>query len=204
MGEPSGITAAQPDLLQPEGQHRIVGGVGQHDEAVVGQLLGRGQELDRVGQQRAVVADHLELDPVGAEGLPGQLGRQHGLAGRGAAGSVGQHPDAELVEQVEQRPPPRRIDPAHGHGGQAVPDSTSAWRRARRLVIPPVPSSRRDGSVSPAMHSRQSADGGGRSIIDPTIPPAPGADRSGPRRPSLSWPVPDHPTPPDRPDHRRL
>ena len=130
-GRPQRHDGGAAHLLEAEGQHRIVGGVGQDDEAVVGQLLGRRQQLDRVGQQGPVVADHLELDPVGAEGLPGQLGREHGLAGGGAAGGVGQHPHPELVEQVEQRAPARGIDPAHGHGGHggARRDQGLAQRR---------------------------------------------------------------------------
>ena len=63
------------DVLEPAGQDRVVVGVGEHDEAVVDELLGGLQQLGRVGQQRAVVADHLELDPVGLERLAGQLAR---------------------------------------------------------------------------------------------------------------------------------
>ena len=63
------------DVLEPAGQHRVVGGVREHDEAVVDERLGRGDELDRVGQQRAVVADHLELDPVGARTPRGRAAR---------------------------------------------------------------------------------------------------------------------------------
>ncbi len=65
IGEPSGITAATADIDQAAREHRIVGRVGKHDETVVDQLLGGAQQLGRVGQQRVLVADHLQLDPVG-------------------------------------------------------------------------------------------------------------------------------------------
>ena len=69
IGEPSGHHRGAADLLQAGGEDRIVGGVGQHDEAVLGQLFGRGEELHRVRQQGALVTDHFQLDPVGAEGV---------------------------------------------------------------------------------------------------------------------------------------
>ena len=71
-----------PDLFETAGGDRVVAAVGEDDEAVVDQLLGRGHQLHGVGQQRPVVADDLELDPVGLEGLPGQLGGQDGLGRR--------------------------------------------------------------------------------------------------------------------------
>jgi len=37
-------------VLQPARQHRIVGGVGQHDEPVVDQLLSGAHQFDRIGQ----------------------------------------------------------------------------------------------------------------------------------------------------------
>ena len=73
IGEPSGITAAQPDVLQAAREDRVVGRVGQDDEAVGDERLGGQQQLGRVGQQRALVADHLELDPVGLERLAREL-----------------------------------------------------------------------------------------------------------------------------------
>ena len=94
MGEPRGMTAAQPTCSSRTASTGSSLVYGEHDEAVVGQLLGRGQQLDGIGQQGPVVADDLELDPLGLEGLPGQLGREHRLAGGEAAGRVGQYPDA--------------------------------------------------------------------------------------------------------------
>jgi hypothetical protein len=50
IGEPSGITAVATGVLQPAGQHRIVGGVGQYHEPVVDQLLGGAHQFDGIGQ----------------------------------------------------------------------------------------------------------------------------------------------------------
>ena len=57
----------------------------------------------RVGQQRALVADHLELDPVGLERLARELGGEDGVARREAAGRVGQQAHAGVVEHVDDR-----------------------------------------------------------------------------------------------------
>ena len=66
IGEPSGITAAQPMSTRRRASTGSSVVYGQHDEALVDELLGRAQQLGRVGQERVLVADHLELDPVGA------------------------------------------------------------------------------------------------------------------------------------------
>jgi hypothetical protein len=103
------------------GQHRVVVGVGEHGEAVVDQRLGGVAELDRVRQQGPVVADDLELDPVGGERLPGQPGRAHGVAGGEAAGGVGQQPAPDPPQDVQDRPAGLRAGAAQGHGGQLGP-----------------------------------------------------------------------------------
>ena len=56
------------------------------------------QQLGRVGQQRVLVADHLELDPVGLERLACEPCGQHRVARREAPGGVGKQPHARLVE----------------------------------------------------------------------------------------------------------
>ena len=91
------------DVLQPAREDRVVVGVREHDEAVVDELLGGLEQRRRVGQQRALVADHLELDPVGLERLAGELRGEHRVARREAAGGVGQQPDAGAVEHVDDR-----------------------------------------------------------------------------------------------------
>ena len=132
IGEPSGITAAQPACFEPAGQHRIVVGVRQHHEAVGDQLLGRVEQLDRVGQQGALVGDHLELDPVGLQRLAGQLGGQHGLAGGEAAGGVGQHPRCRAGRA---RRAPSRGRP--GRPGASRPWSARCRRRPAPAPAPP-------------------------------------------------------------------
>src|ERR1700742_1468216 len=59
------------DALETAGEDRVIVGVREDREAVADELLGGRDELDRIGEERAVVADHLELDPVGPEGLAG-------------------------------------------------------------------------------------------------------------------------------------
>ncbi len=64
IGEPSGITAAQPGVLEAAGEDRVVVRVREDREALVDEGLGGLEQLDRVREERPVVADHLELDPV--------------------------------------------------------------------------------------------------------------------------------------------
>ena len=120
-------------LLQLAGQHRVVVGVGQHGEPVVDQLLGRVQQLDRVGQQGALVGDHLELDQVGLQRLAGQPGGQHRLGGacgsprcsagsRSAAGAAGRARRCRSRRRSGASPPwsarcRRRPAPAPGSPG---------------------------------------------------------------------------------------
>ena len=103
-------------VLQAAREHGVVVGVGQDDEAVVDELLGGGEQLRRVGQQRALVADHLELDPVGLQRLARELRGQHGVARGEAAGGVGQHVDALGLDDLQQRALRGRVDAAHRDG----------------------------------------------------------------------------------------
>ena len=104
------------DLLEAAGEDRVVVGVGEDGEAVGDELLGGVDELDRVGEEGAVVADHLELDPVGLEGLAGELGGADGVAGGVAAGGVGEDEEAEAVDHVEDRAAGGGVDAAQGDG----------------------------------------------------------------------------------------
>ena len=101
-GGPEGHHRGTADLLEAPGGDRVVVAVGEDHEPVVDQRLGRRHQLDGVGQQGAVVPDDLELHPVGLEGLPGQLGGEHGIGGGEAPGGVGQDVDAQLLQQVDQ------------------------------------------------------------------------------------------------------
>ena len=105
IGRPERHDRGHAHLLQPAGQDRVVVGVGQHHEAVVDQLLGGVEQLDRVGQQGALVGHHLELHPVGLERLAPQLGGAHRVAGGEAAGGVGQRADAGAVRAASNSEP---------------------------------------------------------------------------------------------------
>ena len=120
-GRPQRHDRGAAQLGQVAGQDRVVVGVGQHGEAVVDQGLGGVAELDRVREQGPVVADDLELDPVGVEGLPGQLGRAHGVAGGEAAGGVGQQPAPDPPQDVQDRAPGLGAGPPQGDGGHLGP-----------------------------------------------------------------------------------
>ena len=102
-------------LLEPPREDRIVVRVGQDREAVVDQGLGRLDQLDRIREEGAVVADHLELHPVGLERLPGELRRPDRVPGRVAAGRVGEREQAEATDQVQHRPLRLGIDPPERH-----------------------------------------------------------------------------------------
>ena len=82
-------------LLEAAGEDRVVVGVGEDGEALADQGLGGVEQLDRVGVEGAVVADHLELDPVGLEGLAGEPRGADGVARGEAAGRVWQGEEAE-------------------------------------------------------------------------------------------------------------
>ena len=62
-------------VLEPAREDRVVARVGQDGEAVGDELLGGVEQLRRVGQQRLVVADHLELDPARLERLAARAAR---------------------------------------------------------------------------------------------------------------------------------
>ena len=95
------------DGLQTGCQHRVVGRIGQDREAVGDELLGRGEKLRRVGQQRAFVTDDLELDQVGRQRLAGQLRGEDRVTRRVTAGGVRQDLDATAVEHLDEHPRPR-------------------------------------------------------------------------------------------------
>ena len=139
-------------LCQPASDDRVVGGVGQHDEALVDQRLGRSEQLDGVGQQALVVADDLELDPVGLEGLASQRGRGDRLGGGEAARRVGQDLDAQLVEQLEQPSlRVRRSTRRTATVAMAVPEATRARRSWLIELMPPVPMISLEPSRRPAI-----------------------------------------------------
>ena len=126
---------------------------GQHGEAVVDELLGRLEQRGRVGQQRALVADHLELDPVGLERLAGELGGEDGVARREAAGRVREQAHAGAVEHVDDRAALRRVDAPQRDGDELGAAASIAAASVSSERKPPVPSSSRERSSVPAMVS---------------------------------------------------
>ncbi len=59
----------QPASSRRCGADQVVGAIGKDLEAVAHQLRCRDHQLERIGLQRVLVADHLELDPVRVEQL---------------------------------------------------------------------------------------------------------------------------------------
>ena len=148
------------DVLQAAGEDRVVVGVGQHDEAVVDELLGGEQQLGRVGQQRALVADDLELDPVGLERLARQPRGDDGVARREAAGGVGQQLDAAVLERrrrASRAPPGRSAAARRSRARRCVARIASASVSSRGK--PPVPRISRERSVRPAIANGVSVSG---------------------------------------------
>ena len=154
IGDPSGITAAQPTSSSRRASTGSSVVYGQHGEAVVDQRLGGRDELDGVGKQGPVVADHLELDPVGRERLPGELRGDDRVASGEAARGVRQHLDAGGRRGRRGSSRARR-----GRAGAARP-CTARPRRPRApaastswLAKPPVPRISRERNSRPAIWS---------------------------------------------------
>jgi hypothetical protein len=85
-----------------------------------------------------VVADDLELDPGGVEGLAGEVGGEDGVAGRVAAGRVGQEESSSSAEGAEEGGLVGfgRIDAAHRHGDDL---GTRGLDGAHERVEAPIP-----------------------------------------------------------------
>ena len=62
--------------------HRVFGAVRQHDEALRHQRFRRLDQFVGVGIEQLAIADHLDLDPVGAERLARQLGGEDRVLAR--------------------------------------------------------------------------------------------------------------------------
>src|SRR5262249_45062109 len=81
--------------------HRILGAIGQHHEALRHQRLGGANELLGVGIEELAVADHLDLDPVRFQRLARELGREDRVLRGLAARRVGQEMDV-LGDEIDQ------------------------------------------------------------------------------------------------------
>ena len=109
-------------VLEAAGEDRVVVGVGQDREALVDQCLGRLDQLDRVGEEGAVVADHLELDPVGLERLARETGGAHRVARRVAARRCSGGRTARGASiTLQRRARAQRVDAAQRDGDDLGP-----------------------------------------------------------------------------------
>ena len=95
----------------------VVGGVGQDGEALLDQDARGLQRGLNVRVERGLVADDLDLDPVGEADLAAEARGADGLVGGEAAGGVGQKEEALGIDEVEQRLAAAvEVDAAHGDG----------------------------------------------------------------------------------------
>ena len=77
--------------------HRIVGDVGEHGEAVVEQHLRSLEGRGDVGEEGALVADHLELHQLGVEEFASESRGGDGLVGTETPGGVRQDLESDPV-----------------------------------------------------------------------------------------------------------
>ena len=81
----------------------IVGGVGQDGKALFDEDSRGLQRRLNVWVERGLVADDLDLDPVGEADLAAKARGADGLVGGEAAGGVGQKEETLGIDEVEQR-----------------------------------------------------------------------------------------------------
>src|SRR5207302_2408969 len=77
--------------------------------------LGGVEQLAALREERAFVADHLELDPVCVEGLARELGGEDRVAGGEAACGVREQRAACLLQYLDNRAARRRVHAAQRH-----------------------------------------------------------------------------------------
>ena len=161
-----------PDLLEPAGEHRVVGRVRQHDEAVLG-TAARPRASSSTASGSSVRS--LPMTSSLTQSVPNASRASFAVRTaspavhtRRCSGST-RTSSSWSNERSEPRPDARSCGPPRWPWRR--PDSTSAVRSAWRLVIPPVPRRRREPRTSPAM-VRASLDATGT-----TVPVEPGATR---------------------------
>ena len=115
--------------------------VAEHLKAVGHELLGRFERGDRVGQQRLLVGQHFELDPIGAgvfqaeQNLAAQPGDADRVVGVEAAGRVRQQRVAAGVDEVEQVVAGGVDQPLAAHGDGDALGAAALERLAHQLVV---------------------------------------------------------------------
>ena len=90
------------DGHQALGNNQVLGGVGKDLEAVLDEDCRSLDQPEGIGLQGVVVADHLELDPVGGEQLACHLRGGDRFFGRAAARRVWQDTHPETLDEVEE------------------------------------------------------------------------------------------------------
>lgn len=98
MGAPQGMSTRQPASISFSATIRS-SVVGEDLEAFFGQDFGSFHQRKDIGLERVGLADHLELDPVGAEDFTRHHGGGDGFIDAVATGGVGQHMHAQLPDQ---------------------------------------------------------------------------------------------------------
>ena len=99
--------AGSPQILEAFCHDRIVAGVDEHGESLPHQPLGGLERADGIGQERPLVAEDLELHPLGtgvaqfAEQLAAEPGDANRIVSGVAAGGVWQQHVARRVDMVE-------------------------------------------------------------------------------------------------------
>ena len=117
MGEPSGMTAAQPTCWSRKartGSSVVYGSTTNPSSASCSAAASSSTASGSSVRSSPITSSLTQSVPNASRA---SLAVSTASRGRGAPGRVGQDPDAQLVEQVEQRAPARRVDPPHGHGG---------------------------------------------------------------------------------------
>ena len=141
MGAPSGITALAPGIDQPLRNHNVVRGIRQNREAFLHQHAGGFDGRLHVGKQRLLVADDLDLHPVGEPDLATQTRGANGFVGGVAAGGVGQQEILLRIDEVEQRFfAAIEVDAAHRDGDHLG----AAGRDGARRLLPRLVFARAD------------------------------------------------------------
>ena len=104
-----GHDARRARFLDLRRHDRVVAGVAQDLEAVLNELARRFERADGVGQQRLLIVEHFELDPVLAgvvqlvQQFPAQAGDAHRVLRGEAACGVGQDRIPVGVDEVQER-----------------------------------------------------------------------------------------------------
>src|SRR5690606_8278719 len=94
--------AGRARLLEPPCEDRIVRGVDEDGEAFAHEDLRRPKRLDRIGKERALVPEDLELQKIGPERFAREPRDSHGVIRRVATGGVRKDRVARTIDHREK------------------------------------------------------------------------------------------------------